>query len=369
MSEFYFFVALATVAGGLTAFALRMIYKNSFMVKMGIVALSLAYYAAVASTLATLFGILHMAYLMPIGAAVTFMLVKTMKKEIQVLKGLSSYLQNLSNLNLKWKTDKVYLRRNDEFGEIAKSVEALQKKLLSIFKEIHESSEVLSKSGRQFNLNAQRISEGAKEQEAEAAMLSASMEQVYSAIQANSSKVKITGEISSNATRVMSESNEVLSELITSISEVNEKITLIEGIAGQTSLLALNAAVEAARAGKFGMGFSVVASEIRGLAEKTHTASSEITEISQSGKGISEIAAERLKVISTEVSRSASFVSEIVQANEENLLGINQANVSIQQLANISKLNSASAASVTASASHLAASAERLQRIIGQFSI
>jgi|GEM_PF-542702 len=61
-----------------------------------------------------------------------------------------------------------------------------------------------------------------------------------------------------------------------SMQSVNDVIALIKDIADQTNLLALNAAIEAARAGEHGRGFAVVAENVRGLAEKTHKATSEV---------------------------------------------------------------------------------------------
>lgn len=86
---------------------------------------------------------------------------------------------------------------------------------------------------------------------------------------------------------VMQETSEVATALNTSVGEMNTILNSIEQIAEQTNLLSLNASIEAARAGEAGRGFSVVASEIRNLAENTKASVGRISDIiSQVQKGV-----------------------------------------------------------------------------------
>lgn len=86
---------------------------------------------------------------------------------------------------------------------------------------------------------------------------------------------------------VMQETSEVATALNTSVGEMNTILNSIEQIAEQTNLLSLNASIEAARAGEAGRGFSVVASEIRNLAENTKASVGRISDIiTQVQKGV-----------------------------------------------------------------------------------
>jgi len=109
-----------------------------------------------------------------------------------------------------------------------------------------------------------------------------------------------------------------------STSRVTEIVTVIGDIASQTNLLAFNAALEAARAGQHGVGFSVVASEVRKLAERCATAAKEIREligesvqnVSQ-GAEVGQSAAGNFESVLEHVAATARSVEEIAGATDE----------------------------------------------------
>lgn len=114
-----------------------------------------------------------------------------------------------------------------------------------------------------------------------------------------------------------------ISAIQTSSARVSEIVRVIGEIANQTNLLAFNAAIEAARAGQHGVGFSVVAGEVRKLAERSSVAAHEIAKlidesVLQVGQGaeVSREAARSFEGILSSVNRTGSSVAEIARATE-----------------------------------------------------
>ncbi len=122
----------------------------------------------------------------------------------------------------------------------------------------------------------------------------------------------------------LSQSIAAIEDIEKSSSAINEIIKVISDIAEQTNLLAFNAAIEAARAGQHGYGFSVVASEVRKLAERSSLATKEISKlINESiqrvgiGSQTSSKAAEGFERIRAGVDRTTQSIGAIHTATEQ----------------------------------------------------
>ncbi|CAH2919551.1 MAG: Methyl-accepting chemotaxis sensor/transducer protein [uncultured Paraburkholderia sp.] len=114
---------------------------------------------------------------------------------------------------------------------------------------------------------------------------------------------------------------------------------MIEGIAFQTNILALNAAVEAARAGEEGHGFSVVAAEVRNLAQRSAAAAKEIkglidTSVARVGNGsvLAKDAGETMEEVVKAVKRVTDIMGEISVASSEQSAGIEEINLAVTQM-------------------------------------
>ena len=159
----------------------------------------------------------------------------------------------------------------------------------------------------------------------------------------------------SNGGQIVGQTVAAMGAIEKSSREITEIIGLIQEIAFQTNLLALNAAVEAARAGEAGRGFSVVATEVRALAQRSSQASKDIKDLIvnsdqrvREGVNLVNKAGASLAEIVTSVKTAADIVSEIAAASQEQTSGIDQVTQAINSMDQMTQQNGALVEETTA---------------------
>ncbi len=279
-----------------------------------------------------------------------------------ILKGIN----RIGNGDLSVKLE---IKSKDELGQITASLNNLNEQVKHVISEIIEEANLLKTSSHELGEGANSLLHDANQLASIAEEVASSMEQMVSNIQTNLENSQNAENITKLATSEMENVSKLSEETLQFNKDIAMRIGIINDIAFQTNLLALNAAVEAARAGNSGRGFSVVASEVKKLAEKCRVAADEIHQISQTGVEKTEKSVVSLMRLEPEFLKTTRFVSEISSSSKEQSSGADQINLAIQQLNSITQKNSNSSENMNNKAALLLEQAEKLNHLALFFKI
>jgi methyl-accepting chemotaxis protein len=169
---------------------------------------------------------------------------------------------------------------------------------------------------------------------------------------------------------------EAMTNIERSSEQISQIIGVIDDIAFQTNLLALNAGVEAARAGDAGKGFAVVASEVRALAQRSSEAAHQIKELIggsahevENGVELVGKAGAALESIVGQVSNISQLVTEIATSAREQSSGLNEINIGVTQLDQVTQQNAAMVEQSTAASHLLQKDALSLASLVERFQV
>lgn len=230
-----------------------------------------------------------------------------------------------------------------------------------IIEETSVAADIVRSQSQQLSSGAIQMSAGASRQAASTEEVSSSMQEMAANIRQNSDNAKQTEKIATQASNDAEKSGSAVMETVRAMQTIAQKIIMIEDIAQQTRLLSLNATIEAAKAGEAGKGFTVVASEVRNLANESREVAREMNELVTTSLTVAEDAGTMLTQLVPNIQRTAYLVQEISAASQEQTVGVQQINMAIQQLDQVTQQNSSLAEELAAAAEALATQAASMQ--------
>ncbi|NDV25272.1 methyl-accepting chemotaxis protein [Desulfovibrio sp. JC010] len=241
--------------------------------------------------------------------------------------------------------------------------------LTQVVSDVRSGAGNVASGSTELSASAEGLSQGATEQAASIEEVSASIEEMASNIKQNTLNAQTTEEIALKSSSDAQESGSAVSEAVTAMKNIAEKISIIEEIARQTNLLALNAAIEAARAGEHGKGFAVVAAEVRKLAERSGNAAGEISELSSSTVTVAEKAGDMLDNLVPNIQKTAELVQEISSASAEQNSGAEQISKAIAQLDSVIQQNASASEEMASTSEELSSQSAMLENTMAFFKV
>ena len=280
-------------------------------------------------------------------------------------------------------TTSIEVRSNDEMGQLMAGLQAMQSKLSLAINVVREGSRSIDTAAHEISAGNLDLSQRTEEQAASLEETASSMEELTSAVRQNADNAKQANQVVTSTALLTEQGNQATQEVVQTMrglsdssGKIAEIISVIEGVAFQTNILSLNAAVEAARAGEQGRGFAVVAGEVRTLAQRSATASREIKELitdslSRVETGVRQVdrATQSMTEILSSVRKVSALMGEIAAASEEQSKGIEQVNVAVAQMDQVTQQNAALVEQASAAALSLTEQASQLESAVSAFRV
>ncbi|WP_336220883.1 methyl-accepting chemotaxis protein II [Citrobacter amalonaticus] len=294
------------------------------------------------------------------------------------LSRVIAHIREIAGGNL---TNTLTVAGRNEIGELASSVDHMQRSLVETVTQVREGSDAIYAGTTEIATGNTDLSSRTEQQASALEETAASMEELTATVKQNADNARQASQLAQSASDTAQHGGKVVDNVVKTMHEIAgsskkiaDIISVIDGIAFQTNILALNAAVEAARAGEQGRGFAVVAGEVRNLASRSAQAAKEIKALIEdsvarvdTGSVLVESAGETMNDIVNAVTRVTDIMGEIASASDEQSRGIDQVALAVSEMDRVTQQNAALVQESAAAAAALEEQASRLTMAVSAF--
>ncbi len=331
-------------------------------------------------------------------------LAQTFNKMILSLQNMADVAKEIADGNLN-----VSVKPQSDNDVLGKAFTTMIINLRSLTKDILEGVNVLSSSASEILASTTQVASSSVETATAVSQTTATVEEVKQTAQLSNQKAKYVSDTSQKAAQVsvngkksvelsLDGMNRVQTQMgiiamnIVKLSEqsqsIGEIIATVNDLADQSNLLAVNAAIEAAKAGEQGKGFTVVAQEVKNLAEQSKQATNQIrsilsdiqkamstavlsteqgTKAVESGVKQSMEAGESIQVLSDSISEVAQAAAQIAASSKQQSVGMDQVTSAMENIKLASSQNVAGTKQAEAAAQNLHNLGQRLKDLVERF--
>ena len=306
-----------------------------------------------------------------------------------MVKTLTDVLQNETyilnemaegNFSVHSERDEYYI---GEFEQLMRSMKKINRGLSELLLQISRSADNVAAGSEQVSSGSQNLAQGTTEQAASVEELTGMMREISDQAYRNSrdaqeasEKAQMVKENATESSRSMQEMVKAMAEISGKSDEIRKIVKTIEDFSFQTNILALNAAVEAARAGDRGKGFSVVANEVRSLANQSSAASKSTAALIQSslqavenGRRIANETDNALAEVVSGIDNVSELLFHITDASSKQFDANRQVTENINLISEVVQTNSATAEECAAASEELASQAQLLKELVSHFKL
>jgi len=265
-------------------------------------------------------------------------------------------------------------------GLLFAMVRSINTALIQAVSEVGSGAVQVASAASQIAASSQALAQGSSEQAASLEETSSSSEEINSMARKNAANSETMSTLVDQSQEMFTRANRELDEMVVSMDEINQSsskiskiIKVIDDIAFQTNILALNAAVEEARAGEAGMGFAVVAEEVRNLAQRSAQAAKDTSSLieesiakSNGGKQKVDRVADAIRTITEDSGKIKILVDEVTLGSSEQTRGLDQISKAINQMEQVTQSTAAAAEQGAAAAEELDTQSTALKQAVAQ---